>query len=675
MTRGNDQIVRSVITPNDQFLRTVFSNQKAYYIDIYQREYKWKPANVITLLQDIQSRFDTGYRKGPVLSNPDEIQKTVLAHFEPYFLNTYLTHTTSGEIFIVDGQQRLTTFLLIFISLFQILKAIESDQKKNENNNDPYFREKTFSSATLEKLIYESNDFGYAERFKIFNENREETFRQIVNEEEVNPSDETQKRISENFKEISKYFGDFFGNKDAPGRFDITKITYYITYILDRLSIVEIKIEKQENIATIFEVVNDRGLGLKPYEILKGKLLGNLPPKEKEEANEIWTRIQNKYFNSKIQNSTDTKVDLDNFFRTFFRAKFADSENDYEKFERDYHYEIYRNPKTQEYFGDFSDSTLLFTRIKEDIQYFADIYLKLRVGYDDEFLIYNKLLDQNQQYLLILSCLTLNDENEKLKISGVARKFDQFHTIMRLLDLYESNDFQRTIYPINRDIRNRSLVDVEKVFDQTLITSLDEAELLSQTEIQSISDLFTFERFQDARNRWTNFSKYVLMRIDRHLSDHLDKPSFVSAPLNELEERFNKTTRRRKGLHLEHIYAYNDANKAIFTSEAGVFDESQFIAERNRLGMVLLLNDKQNISSNNEVYRDKLDTYKKSNFIWNEMLARHLHPTDEKRLPESLRFTQVEPGETGAFPRQRVFDRQRLLFEAIKLVWCDFPVE
>jgi len=29
--------IRSVITPNDQFLRKVFSNPKPYFIDIYQR--------------------------------------------------------------------------------------------------------------------------------------------------------------------------------------------------------------------------------------------------------------------------------------------------------------------------------------------------------------------------------------------------------------------------------------------------------------------------------------------------------------------------------------------------------------------------------------------------------------------------------------------------------------
>lgn len=669
---GNNQnTIRSVITPNDKFLRDVFSNPKAYYIDIYQREYKWKPSNVLTLLRDIESRFAINKRSQ---SEPKAIQEEVQEHFEPYFLNTYLTHSTANRILIVDGQQRLTTFLLIFISLYKILKKFEDRKKERKNNNDPYFCQENFSSNALRQLIYESDDFEGPTRFKIFNENREEIFRQIVDDKDIVAVDETQQHIAENFTEINKYFEKLFQYKDAPDRYDIAKLTYYITYILDRISIVEIKIEKQKNIATIFEVVNDRGLGLKPYEILKGKLLGNLPPDKKEQANEVWTRLQNDYFNAEVRHSidtTDNRVDLDNFFRTFFRAKFADSENDYDKFEGAYHYEIYQNPKTRKYFQDFSDSGLLFDLIVKDIQYFACVYLRLRAGYDDEYLVYNKLLDQNQQYLLILSCLMVNDNCEKLKISGIARKFDQFHTIIRLLDEYESSSFQRMIYPVNQHIREKPLGQAEGVFDNALIKSLVDAELLREGEVESIQHLFTFRRFLDIRNRWTNFSKYVLMRIDRYLSSILDKPSYAGGDLEELEDRFNKNNRRIYGMHLEHIYAFNDPNRAIFTNENNDFDEQQFNMIRNRLGMVLLLKDKQNISSGNEVYKDKIDTYKTSNFIWNEMLAGHLHGVDEKILPATLRSTMVLPDETGAFPKQRVPDRQQLIFEAIKLVWCD----
>ncbi len=33
--------IQKLITPHDQFIRTVFNTQRSYFIDIYQREYKW----------------------------------------------------------------------------------------------------------------------------------------------------------------------------------------------------------------------------------------------------------------------------------------------------------------------------------------------------------------------------------------------------------------------------------------------------------------------------------------------------------------------------------------------------------------------------------------------------------------------------------------------------------
>ena len=546
------------------------------------------------------------------------------------------------------------------------------EHKKKDYEGDPYFGQTTFSSGIIKNLIYESDDFGAPTRFKIFNENRQQTFRQIVDGEQITPKDETQQRIRDNFWAISEYFEDFLCMEGCSERYDIAKITYYITYILDCISIVEIKIEKQQNVATIFEVVNDRGLGLKPYEILKGKLIGNMPPSKKEKANRIWTTLQDEYFNAEIKHSTESRLDLDYFFRTFFRAKFAESENDYDRFEGAYHYEIYRNEKIRRYFKDFTDTELLYKRIVEDIKYFADLYLHLRTSYEYEYLIYNKFLDQNQQYLLILSCIDAEDEDRvrKEKITGIARKFDQLHSIMRLLNVYDSNDFQTIIYPINRAIRDGSLEDAEAVFDKVLITKLEEKEVLREGEIKTVSNLFRYERFEGAQNSWKNFSKYVLMRIDRYLSRLLDKPSYAGSGLKELEEYFNKSNQRRHGMHLEHIYAYNDPNIKLFTDN-NVFDEQQFKSVRDRLGMVLLLKDRQNLSSGNEIYTNKVKTYKTSNFIWNELLVGHLPKVDVERLPEELQSEPVAPDGTGAFPKDKVDERQRLLFSVIKQIWCD----
>jgi len=647
-----EKTLKNVITPNEQYLRKIFENTKSYFIDIYQREYKWTSENIRTLLEDIEVRFELGKRDK---KKPKEIQKDVLINFEPYFLNTFLTNHTTENISIVDGQQRLTTFLLMLIKLNNIVKDI--------NSNEDYDN-KTYSNESLKKLIFESDDFGGYERFKIYNPNREKAFTSILEDTELKIEDETQKKIIENYKIIDKYFNNFLKSKNEKTKFDEIKTTYYISYILDKLSIVEIKIEKPKNVAMIFEVVNDRGLGLKPYEILKGKLIGNLENSQKEEANKVWTELQDKYFNNSV-----VDIDLDDFFKTFFRAKFANSESEYEKFEKNYHYEVYRNKEIRKFFGNFENLDLLYKRVVEDIKYYAELYLKIRTTYDFEFIIYNDLLDQTQQHLLIMSNIELNDVKENDKINAVSKKFDQFHTTLRLLDEYESNSFQQFIHSLNALLRNKSIETVKTEFDKIGVDFLEKKGVIEKEKYNSISELYKYRLFQNIRHRLLNFSKYILMRVDRELAKNLDKPSYVSDSLKSLEDRFNQYNRKRYGLHLEHIIANNEKNKALFTDEDGIFDEIEFNQVRNKLGALVLLKDKQNLSSGNDIYKKKFQTYKKSNFIWNEFLVGHIDKFDISRLPSGIIFTKQDPDENGLFPLNAVEERQKELFKIIKHIW------
>jgi len=168
-----------------------------------------------------------------------------------------------------------------------------------------------------------------------------------------------------------------------------------------------------------------------------------------------------------------------------------------------------------------------------------------------------------------------------------------------------------------------------------------------------------------------NFSKYVLMRVDRYLATLLGRASFANTGLKELEERFNRFGMKVYAMHLEHIYTQHPENKALFMKD-GMFEETVFQQTRNLLGMVLLLKDKHNLSSNDEIYRDKCDTYKKSNLVWNELLVGHLPDIDARNLPRELQIKAVEPTPTGVFPLDKVEERQKAIFAAIKLIWGSF---
>jgi hypothetical protein len=158
--------------------------------------------------------------------------------------------------------------------------------------------------------------------------------------------------------------------------------------------------------------------------------------------------------------------------------------------------------------------------------------------------------------------------------------------------------------------------------------------------------------------------------IDRWLAELLDKPGYCSTVASDLEERFNRSSRKRYGMHLEHIYANNEANWAMFKdSETGAFDAALFDQVRNYLGMVLLLKDSQNISSGNDLYKDKFDDYAKSDIIWNELLVGHLPGVDFKHLPDAFQNAMIKSDAVGLFPREKVEQRQKLFFEAVKAIW------
>ncbi|WP_448250579.1 GmrSD restriction endonuclease domain-containing protein [Thalassotalea agariperforans] len=104
------------------------------------------------------------------------------------------------------------------------------------------------------------------------------------------------------------------------------------------------------------------------------------------------------------------------------------------------------------------------------------------------------------------------------------------------------------------------------------------------------------------------------------------------------------------------------------TSELFNGDEELFETERNRLGGILLLKGRDNISSNNEVFSQKLKTYGNS-LYWNETLREDCYKSKldftsyiaKHELPFS-HYSKFGPDELEA--------RHQLLFEISKSIWA-----
>jgi hypothetical protein len=107
------------VTPDKQNIDTLFSNTN-FHIDFYQREYKWTEYEVTRLLEDVFYHFDQIYAEHRDL---DPSQENVSREYRWYYLNTYITNRAEGKVFVVDGQQRLTTLTLVLIALHRMCRT------------------------------------------------------------------------------------------------------------------------------------------------------------------------------------------------------------------------------------------------------------------------------------------------------------------------------------------------------------------------------------------------------------------------------------------------------------------------------------------------------------------------------------------------------------------------
>jgi len=605
------------IQPDKQNIDKVFSNI-TYYIDFYQRDYKWTKEPVETLLNDIFYIFDNEYKKYKDFDI--EIEK-LIEKFKWYYLNTYVTNKSDGKVYIVDGQQRLTTITLILMKLYHMAQEFDSNYK-----------------GWIESKIIGYD--GPKKQFRMYHIKHLKTLEQIFNKEnsvDVN-SGISAINMRDNFKIIDKYLSNKLNTKQ---KFEI--FTYYF---LRRLVLVNLDVS-QTDVAMVFEVINDRGVRLKPYEILKGKLLGEINKEELDELglNELWeNQIE------KINNYFEDEAD--EFFMYYLRSKFVNTKGESKKFDtKNYHRSIFDTPLNLEH-----NSKNIKKFLQEDFLYFTNLYIKLLDYYsfyneNYKYVYFNRLNEMDTQFLLILSACKLNDEKEKEKIKLISQWVDRLYVMLQLQKAYDSNQFQEYIYKINSEIRELDdLEKIEQIFRKYL------KEILKERKGKDVEKEFNYSLFKETGfDLNKRFLRYIFARIEEFIAYNINMKMKYS-----IEDLVTKTG-AKTGFHIEHILSYNDENLSYFENE------EEFEIYRNRLGALLLLRGRDNISSNNETYQEKLKTYANT-LYWNETLREDFYKSklDVKDFKKKYNL-DLKPYNT--FDKNSVEERHKLLYEIISIIW------
>lgn len=611
------------ILPQKKDITALFSTGKPYYIDFYQRDYKWKKEHIKKLLEDLFYRFNQDYR-------PDiDIKPEVISKYDWYYLNTYVTNVYRGNSYIVDGQQRFTSLALILIKLYHLTQSYQQLKNLSEFISD------RVAGRTPTGREYWMGQNGRKEALEnLFSGNNSK-----INYENV--TDLSIKNMYQNYGYIEQEFNSELSNAH--------KVQAFSLWFLQNVMLVQIEIPETKDVPMVFEVINDRGERLKPYEVLKGKLLGQIQKEEIDTYHAIWQDHIHT-----IQEIDENLVD--DFFRTFFRAKYVTTKAEYAEFDGDYHKIIYE-PKWNALIKLKQNVKQVKKFITDDLNYYADLYTRVIQGsYDIDsqygpYLFFNDINGQDRQVLLILSACNPNDEQEQEKITTITKLFDKHFSLLQLTNSYNSNNFTESLIVLNEKIRGKSVEEIEKIYKQQIISDIS-----SQRDMK-VADSFEWGLYKETGklNLGDKFIRYFFARIEHFIAEQAKLPT----------DGFNNLARNTgpvNGYHIEHVLANNDENRALFGD-----DEELFTRERNKLGALLLLRGRDNEASNNESYAEKVKTYAHS-LLWN----RTLHPDfkhKNKGLEEFDKAFSLGLSAYETFDSLAVNNRQNILWKLICTIW------
>lgn len=244
----------------------IFSDHYSFTIPDYQRPYSWAQENADALFNDLLE-----FMRSFPLDDGEE---------QPfYFLGSILLikeeHKPLSDI--VDGQQRLTTLTIL---LAAIRALIEDDEETVESITDLLETKKN----KLKKI-----ECGYRLALRKRDEEFFKTYIQKqggLNEliELKTQLEESQASIQANAKRLTELLQAELPSDKEKGEF--------AEFIIDRCCMVVISAEDIDSAYRIFSVLNNRGVPLSVADIMKSRIIGELPDKDKNTHTTKWEEME-----------------------------------------------------------------------------------------------------------------------------------------------------------------------------------------------------------------------------------------------------------------------------------------------------------------------------------------------------------------------------------------------
>jgi hypothetical protein len=257
----------SKLNVDQKTIMLLFSDKKSdFLIPDYQRPYAWEEGQCQTLWDDI---FTFAFPD----NNSDKFDSN-----EEYFLGSIVTfENDSNKKEVIDGQQRLTTLMLL-------LRAFYAKFGNMQDENSKSTRER------IAQCLWKTNEFGQPNLnilkidSEVATDNDKDEFLEILKTGIVNKDQKS--NYAKNYRFFQEKIDNFLS--EYPSYF-----AYLPARILGNCILLPIDAESQDTALRIFSTLNDRGLPLSDADIFKAQFYKHYTTKnQKDKFIEQWKELE-----------------------------------------------------------------------------------------------------------------------------------------------------------------------------------------------------------------------------------------------------------------------------------------------------------------------------------------------------------------------------------------------
>ncbi|MCQ2344788.1 MAG: DUF262 domain-containing protein [Paludibacteraceae bacterium] len=235
----------SKLNIDQKSIKDLFSDKKAdFLIPDYQRPYAWGEKECLTLWDDIFA-----------FSFPDNDCSKFDSYNDEYFLGPIVTFKNEkGKQEIIDGQQRLTTLMLLLRAFYTKFANMMDQQSVS-------------TRKLIEQCIWKTNEFGDPDKnalkidSEVATDNDKDEFLNIL---KTGQAEGKKSNYAANYRFFEKKIYEFLNT--FSGYFP-----YLPTRILNNCILLPIEAESQDTALRIFSTLNDRGKPLSDADIFKAQ--------------------------------------------------------------------------------------------------------------------------------------------------------------------------------------------------------------------------------------------------------------------------------------------------------------------------------------------------------------------------------------------------------------------